>query len=210
MRAAPRPVTQPASRLGSPSGGDPDALNAPLFHSLIERLENGGRCVVMDLGAARTETISLLGQFRCRLEIVDLAESLDELNAEEDPSRLRRRAEALLPAPRREPIDVVLCWDLLNYLQRPALAAVMDGVAARARPGTLAHALVILSTPRMPARPAGYVPLPDHRLAGHRTAGGERDAPRYTPEDLGRCLREFSVERVMLLRNGMQEYLFRT
>lgn len=164
---------------------------------------------MMDLGAARTETIALFGQFRCRLEIVDLAESLAELNAEEDADRLRQRSDALLPVPRHEPIDVVLCWDLLNYLRRPALAAVMEGVAARARPGTLAHALIIMSTPHMPAQPAGYAPLPDHRLASRGTPDGERDAPRYTPEDLGRCLREFSVERVMLLRNGMQEYLFR-
>jgi hypothetical protein len=36
-----------------------------------------------------------------------------------------------------------------------------------------------------------------------------RNAPRYTPEDLSQCMPRYSVERARLLRNGMQEYLFR-
>jgi hypothetical protein len=39
--------------------------------------------------------------------------------------------------------------------------------------------------------------------------GRERPAPRYTPEDLARCMPRYSVERGRLLRNGMQEFLFR-
>ena len=36
-----------------------------------------------------------------------------------------------------------------------------------------------------------------------------RMAPRYTPEDLAHCLPRYRVERARLLRNGMQEFLFR-
>ena len=56
-----------------------------------------------------------------------------------------------------------MCWDLLNYLQRPALKALMARVAARSRPGTLVHALIAYSAPRMPARPDRYAALPDGR-----------------------------------------------
>ena len=106
-----------------PAGGN-DALNAPLFHSVIERMENVGRVVVLDLGTARTETIALFGRFRCRLDIADLADGIDAVNATEPtPKALRDRVEALLPARRREPTDLVLCWDLLNYLNRPGSRA---------------------------------------------------------------------------------------
>ena len=54
-----------------------EALNAPLFHSLIQRLESGGRWIVLDLGAARSETIRTFGRFRCRLDICDLADGLE-------------------------------------------------------------------------------------------------------------------------------------
>ncbi|HEX7080005.1 MAG TPA: hypothetical protein VF329_03220 [Gammaproteobacteria bacterium] len=190
----------------TPAGAE--ALNAPLFGSLLERLRAVDRCVVLDLGAARTETIALFGQFRARLDIVDLGEGLQQLD-EAEPEFLRERAEALLPVRGPEPADVVLCWDLLNYLNRPALTAVMAAVAERARPGALVHALIVYSSKKMSVKPGCFVPLDEQRLVNVAPVQGERDAPRYSPEDLVNCMHGYTVERARLLRNGMQEFLFR-
>ena len=187
-----------------------EPLNAPLFHSLMQRLEAGGRCVVLDLGAAHAATISAFGRFRCRLGIVDLAEGLAALNADVDPRTvLRPLVDALLLPRGREATDVVLCWDLINYLTPPALTAVMECIAARCKRGALAHGLVYYSAQRMPERPGSFVPMDDHRLLNLAAPGGERLAPRYSPEDLARCMPRYTVERGRLLRNGMQEFLFR-
>jgi hypothetical protein len=187
----------------------PEGLSAPLFHSLIQRLQSGGRWVVLDLGAAHTATIQAFGKYRCRLEIVELADGLDSLNGEIDPRRIRQRADALLPPRRGEATDVVLCWDLINYLNQPALTAVMECIALRCKRGALAHGLVYYSTKAMPERPSTFLPLDDQRIVQHLLPGRERPAPRYTPEDLARCMPRYSVERGRLLRNGMQEFLFR-
>ena len=199
----------PAERGADLPEGATEALNAPLFHSVIDRLEDGGRWVVADLGTARTETVRLLGKFRCRLEIVELADGIDSLNAQQDPQQLRARAEALLPAKRREPTDIVFCWDLLNYLTRPALTCVMESIAARSRRGTLVHALVYYSARKMPTRPSCFVPLDEQRLVNVSPQPADRDAPRYSPEDLAHCMPRYEVDRARLLRNGMQEFLFR-
>ncbi len=183
------------------------ALNAPLFRSVIERLHGGGRWVILDLGAAQSGTVSLFSQFRCRLEIADIGHDIDLLNAAEDPATM---AEALLPPRREEPVDIVLCWDLLNYLSRPALKALMDGVAQRSRPQTLLHGLIVYSAQRMPVRPGHYLPTEDARLLNVGASLEQRDAPRYSPEDLALAMPLFTVERAMLLRNGMQEFLFRS
>jgi hypothetical protein len=154
------------------------ALNAPLFRSLVERLESSGqRWVVLDLGAAQTELITLFGRFRCRLDIADLAEGLDELNGESDPRRLLELAEEVLPGRREGSTDLVLCWDLVNYLRRPALTALMERVRARMRPGSLVHALVVYSAADMPARPCRYVPAEGHRLL----SVGATPPPRGSP-----------------------------
>jgi hypothetical protein len=187
----------------------PEGLSAPLFQSLMQRLQSGGRWIVLDLGAAHSATIRAFGQYRCRLEIVDLAESLDALNGEIDPRRMRQRAETLLPARRGEPTDVVLCWDLINYLNQPALNAVMECIALRCKRGALAHGLVYYSAKAMPERPSTFLPLDEQRIIQRVTPGRERPAPRYSPEDLARCMPRYSVERGRLLRNGMQEFLFR-
>lgn len=166
--------------------------------------------MVLDLGPARMETVALFSQFRCRLEFADLGDGFEQLNAEADPLLLREIAEALLPRRRQEAADIVLCWDLLNYLQRPALKVLMARVAARSRPGTLVHALIAYSAPRMPAKPDRYAAMPDGRLLIQHTSGVDCAAPRYTPEDLRHCLPDYTIESAMLLKNGMQEFLLRS
>jgi hypothetical protein len=187
----------------------PESLGAPLFHSLIQRLHSGGRWVVLDLGPARSATLRAFGRFRCRLDIVDLAGGLDALNGETDPRLIRQCADSLLLPRRSEPTDIVLCWDLINYLNQPALSALMECIAARCKRGALAHGLVYYSAKRMPNRPSTFVPVDDQHLAQVVTPSGERPAPRYSPEDLARCMPRYSVERGRLLRNGMQEFLFK-
>lgn len=200
-----------ASALRSPGQVDlpgAEAVNAPLFHALMEQLDPGRRWVVLDLGPAQPAVLALLGGRRCRLDVVDLAGDLGRLAASDDPAKLARTAEALLPPPGAEPVDVVLCWDLLNYLDRPAMRALMSRVAERTRPGAMVHALMAYSRARMPATPARCTPADDHRLL-IGSGGPQRDAPRYTPEDLGKCLTGFRMDRAVLMRNGMQEFLFR-
>jgi hypothetical protein len=184
-------------------------VNAPLFRRLVESLSEEQRSVVLDLGSVRAETVALLTPFRCRLEIGDLAGGLAALDEEPDRDLRREKAEALLPPARQEPTDIVLCWDLLNYLQRPAIATLMECIAARMRPGAFAHALIVYSGTTMPARPSHFAPLADGRLIETVTTEVPRKAPRYSPEDLGKCMRGFRAESAMLLKNGMQEFLFR-
>lgn len=188
-----------------------EPLNAPLFRSLVERMEGGERAVILDLGPAQPATISLFSNFRCRLDIADIAEGLPSLNEEEETQgALMNKADGLLPERRDEPTDLVLCWDLLNYLNPPALKALMTCIAGRGRPGMVAHVLIAYSASRMPARPNRYAPTEDYRLNVLPVTSAEIDSPRYTPEILGQRMPRYRRERAMLLRNGMQEYLFVT
>lgn len=188
---------------------EPVHFNAPLFKSLIEHLDTDKRCVVLDLGMAHTQTVELFSRYRCRLDIADLTDAVDTLNTVSEPEVLRERAEALLPTPHAEAADAVLCWDIFNYLDRPALTALMSRVAARTRPGTLVHTLIVYAETHMPERPGHFVPQEDLSLLDGSVRRHEREAPRYAPTELTDCLHAYSMERAMLLTNGMQEILFR-
>jgi hypothetical protein len=201
-----------ASPLGLSAGHEAPgatALNAPLFRTLMERMQGDSRWVVLDLGPVRPGTVAAFGHFRCRLEIADLADEIDALNAPMEPDQLGELIEQRLPVRRAEATDVVLCWDLLNYLERPVLKALMGQILLRLRPGSMVHALIAYSTPQMSARPERFVPREDHTLLRQPVTSAQRLAPRYSPDDLARCMPAYSVERAMLLKNGMQEFLFR-
>jgi hypothetical protein len=191
----------------------PEALNAPLFRLLVEQLDAAGRRSILDLGAASTPMLSLLGRSRCRVEIADLAcnDGIDRMNTEAPVDALVAMAESLLPEHRRDDdaLDLVFCWDLPNYLKPGALSALMSAIAARARPGALAHALIVYSERSMPDRPGRFVPTGDSRLVNRGGAAAEIAAPRYSPDELSRIMGRFAIDRAMLLANGMQEFLFR-
>ncbi|MGI9329801.1 MAG: hypothetical protein ACR2QB_03720 [Gammaproteobacteria bacterium] len=187
----------------------PEPFNAPLFRSLIERIPEDERWVVLDLGAVCPAVISLFGGRRCRLDIADVAQGLAGLQEPMEPRDLRIATEALLPELHAEAADLVLCWDTVNYLNRDALTALMARIRDRCRAGTLVHALNCYSHAQMPIEPGHYVPQDDGSLINATICDEQRDAPRYSPEDLGLCMQGYTIDRAMLLSNGMQEFLFR-
>jgi hypothetical protein len=188
------------------------AFHAPLFHETVDGLHPTERYVVLDLGAASTATLALLGRSRCRVEILDLAHfgDIDRLNAAKPGAALAEVADSMLPNPQPEDaIDLVLLWDLPNYLSLNALSALMKAIGQRARPGALAHALIFYSGRDMCEHPGRLVPTADGELMDYNETSATIAAPRYSPEDLGKSMGGFVHDRARLLSNGMQEFLFR-
>lgn len=191
-------------------------LHAPLFGTLVDRIRAGYHRTILDLGPARAATVELCKRLQCRLDIADLATSLEQLNIQNETKPLQVLVESLLPPGCPEATDVVLCWDILNYVQPAALTAIMNSIMARSRAGTFVHALIVYSSRRMPAYPGVYAPyLPKddeatvEKLHIMQSTKKECDAPQYTPDTLKRCMQGYRIERAMLLSNGVQEFLFR-
>lgn len=191
----------------------PQSIRAPLFAMAVEALEDDRRHVVLDLGRARGGTVDLFSRYRCRLDIADLPSRLADLPGLEDdggPAALEGWLDGLLPPARGETVDLVLCWNLLNYLPAGVIEALGRRLAERASPRARLHALIEYQATRMPAIPASFAPAGLELLAD--AAEGDPaaiPAPRYSPKELEKRLPGFSSEKTMLLGNGMQEYLYR-
>ncbi|MBT8065833.1 MAG: hypothetical protein KJO09_01235 [Gammaproteobacteria bacterium] len=192
---------------------EPVAFHAPLFHDLVTGLDETERHVVLDLGAASTAMLALLGQSRCRVEIADLAHfgGIERLNTTEPDPALPDAANALLANPLPDDaFDLVFCWDVPNYLTLNALSSLMNAIAHRASPGAVAHALIHYSERDMREHPGRFVPTAEgDELIDYSTTGASIAAPRYSPEDLNKGMGRFVLDRARLLSNGMQEFLFR-
>jgi hypothetical protein len=191
----------------------PSALKAPLFRQLIDELDESRRHVALDLGAVSTPMLSLLGGFHCCVLIADLVrnDGLAKLNADQEPAERLAMANSLLPPHRPDdPLDLVYCWDLLNYLKPLAISALMMAIRSRARANGRVHALIFYSERTMPDRPGRWLPTEDGVLADQSVPSTTSiQAPRYSPETLGRIMGGAAIEHARLLANGMQEFVFR-
>ncbi len=192
------------------------AFKAPLLDRILQNpgadVEDAPRQVVLDLGAASQpllERLSALGP--CRVEIADLVahDGLAVLNAPdafEEPGS--SPIPALLPAPGTDSLDLILCWDLPNYLSLRALGELCSYFGPRAAPGCRLHMLIAYSKREMPSAPARYLPEDDGRLRQVCADASIAAAPRHSPEALGDAVGGFRYERGVLLANGMQEFVY--
>ncbi len=190
----------------------PQALHAPLFQNVLDKLEPSERSVLLDLGAASTDMLALFSESRCCVEIADVAHfgGCELLNSAEPGPILVEIAETLLPERvTHDPVDIVFCWDLPNYLTLPALKALMQAIGQRSREGAVAHALVYYAERNIPTLPGRFVPTEDGKLENPALPGELVTAPRYSPEELTDHMGGFAIDRARLLSNGMQEFLFR-
>jgi hypothetical protein len=184
-------------------------LAAPLFAQIIGDLDPDQRLVVLDLGNIRSGTVELFSAYRCRLDIANLPDVLPLPRVEDDPE-VRYRALASVFAPHdSEALDLVLCWNLLNYLEREDIRQLIELLAPRLKPDTRLHALMEYASPLMPATPGAWVPDARARLHASQVDENQTDAPRYKPKELERLMPQLKPERTVLLGNGLQEFLFR-
>src|SRR5699024_1615532 len=114
----------------------PQPIRAPLFSMAVEAFEDDRRHVVLDLGRARAGTVELFSNYRCRLDVADLPARLPALPDPDDdaqgPDAVERWLDGLLPPARGEAVDLVLCWNLLNYLSPGVIEALGRRLAERA------------------------------------------------------------------------------
>ena len=186
----------------------PQQLRVPLFESITAGLDDEARHVLIDCGPARAGMIEMLTGLRCRLDVLDLPARLDSLaTLPEDADLVAWFAERLPPAG-SEPADLILCWNLLDYLTPAQISALMSVLIPRLRPGGRVHALVQYSSPRMPAGPGGMAPHGRTVLNVDSDGPANRNTPRHSRGTLEKFMQGLKAERTMLLSNGMQEYLF--
>lgn len=194
----------------SPAAVGHEAFAAPLLAGCLGRLEAGARLEVLDLGPPRAANVAHLSRYRCRLGIADALAELPAL-AGGDAASAAPELEAVLPASLFAGAQLMLCWDVLEYLPEQGIRMLGNHLRELARPGTELHALVAYGTSRVPTRPTGYELVAD----GIRPAPAGADDPGRAPRrissgELQRLLPDWQLERSVLLRNGLQEYLFHT
>ena len=197
----------------SPARGDdlcaaPQVYRSLGFGLITGYLKEQSKPKILDLGPSVSANIAYLSQYHSKLYIENLSDSVHDINAAMHVGEGREQAIAsCFQSYGDTQFDVILAWDLFNYLDLEALAKSMDYLSRYCRHGTRLYALVGIGKQILDS-PSRFEIVDDDQLRyGVATDSGRR-SPQHSIPDLLRRLPEFVVRRTYLLRNGMQEYVF--
>jgi len=186
----------------------PEELGSPAFHHLVTTLdkEPERKYEILDLGPASGNHVEFFSRFRCRFHVASLEETLQKWKQEEDEPP--PDPQQLLPLEEEGVIEVVLCWDLLNYLDESGFPILMSHLRRHCADDAWMHAFVHTRA-QMPPLPGRFLLSGPERMRWQHDSAETVPAPRYAQRTLERMMPGFRVERSRLLQNGFQEYLFR-
>ncbi|HTQ81188.1 MAG TPA: methyltransferase domain-containing protein [Thermoanaerobaculia bacterium] len=188
---------------------EPEIHRSLALAALLEEFKRGRKLQVLDLGPALGSNVEFLSQFGCKIYIEDLYAALvarGGTGGDGEEAGPRFFAE-FLPPDEAASFDVVIAWDVFNYLTRKELGHLMRHLTPFCHSGTVVFALISILK-QIPAEPIRFRIVDEEHLAYEVRTAVQRPAPRFVPSEMLDLLRGFRVDRSFLLRHGIQEYLF--
>lgn len=187
----------------------PFAYRSLGLQALLDRVTDDRSYSILDLGPAVEANVRFWSEFSCCLYIQDFWRSYRDKKAASEPAedvdgsafsgRLAFRADTVF--------DIVLAWDLFNYLDLRELEAFVQRLSRWCRRGTRLFAL-ISHLPRISASPMKFKILDCEQMVYEVPTQLTRPCPRHSPRDVARMMGRFIVSRSFLSRHGIREYVF--
>jgi hypothetical protein len=114
----------------------------------------------------------------------------------------------LLSFDTKEQFDVILGWDIINYLDEDDIRRFSRFIAPYTKPDALCFFSVITQK-NMAMQPAKYRIMAEDSLHCEQYDCDECPSPRFTQSRLLELMKEFQAHRSFLLQNGRQEQILR-
>ena len=174
----------------------------------LSNLQSSENPLLLDLGPVVGSNVTFFGEhLGCRLRVEDIAKDLDRHVKEGILDQLPAFFSKRFSQPPGT-VDGILCWDLLDYLDRPAAQALATALSALLRPdGCL---LGFFSTADL--REAVYTKyvVVDEQTLRYRTYPASRPRQRNLLNgDIIKLFKDLRVTDSFLMKSKVREMLFR-
>ncbi len=194
---------------GSGSGsGTFGVKKAKLFPDLFRNIDPAKRLRVLEVGRAHPETVNFFSRFKCRLRFADLYadDSLIKGQASRSEAELSVQFRKALDLPRDEKFDLLLFWDIMQYLSSSSIRALCGVLETHLHKESKAHGFGVHSI-LTPCERAEYAIL---GMTEFRMKKGNLPDFQYLPHpqaELSGLLTVFKIERALLMGDGSVEML---
>ncbi len=178
--------------------------HSPLLSDIAAALSRIECPIVVDLGSGGARSVEYYSQFDAKVFVEDLRG--DICSAGTDNQALTSAVERVAQHGPRGACEVVMMWDLLNYLpatQRTLLAQCLSQLTL---PGSLMH-VSVWTTAFMPELPLHFELLDGDEMLYRLEEPPTRASPLITKPDLTKLFPEFERVRSFLSRTGLEEQL---
>ena len=178
------------------------------LHKFLASLQTNEGPLLIDLGPVVGSNVTFFGeQLGCRLRVEDVAKDIDQHVKENKLDQLPEFfAKRFKEAPGT--VDGILCWDVLDYLDRPAAQALATALSALLRPeGCL---LGFFSTAEQSEPVYTKYVVVDESTLRYRTYPAPRPRQRNLLNgDIIKLFRDLRVTDSFLMKSKVREMLFR-
>jgi hypothetical protein len=175
---------------------------------LLSALAHRPAPILLDLGPVVGPNVSFFGdRLACKIHVEDLFTDIERHARQGTRDALQTDLPArLVHAP--ESIDAVLCWDLFDYLDRPASQALAARLSALVRPGGAIYGF-FGTTPIDLAYYTRFVVEDEDRLRQRTYAATPVRRNVMVTRDINKMFAGLVVAESVLLKTSTREILFR-
>lgn len=179
------------------------------LQALCQTFAEGAPCDILELGPARSDSVRFWSRFQPSIYVADLRSilPLPALPAQDEPELSPRDWERLLDLPAGRTFNVILAWDLFNYMELADISGLMGRLRPYCRSGAVLFTL-IMDQKQMPEDITVYRIVDEAHLAYEHGGSAMRDCPRHQPRAIAGIMAGFRTANSFRLRNGIVEYLF--
>jgi hypothetical protein len=187
---------------------EPIVFSSLGLKALFQRLQGSADCRILDLGPVRRQSIEFWSQFSPYLYVADLRSQLPLPIINHDSSETAEYDwNLVLGLPPTSRHNVILAWDLLNYLDLPSISSLIQYLKHFSQPGTVLFAMVF-DQKQMPERIPAYSIVDEDHLAYEYSSPAIQACPRHQPRALATAMQQFKICNSFRLRNNVVEFLF--
>ncbi len=201
---------------------DGQVLQTKGFTSILEHLERIGdrNYSIIDLGQINSTVFDALtsyGSPNFNFFNCSLRQKFVEASQSPPQAGTYSHLEMMPPAELQDnlekhhedyPIEIIVAWDLLNYLSKRSIVELMALLSPFCKRGAVMHALV-WTDGRIPIHPMKFEVNQLGELVFHTSPNSESlEIPPYTAQTIRSLMPSFNIVRLSALSIGMHDCLF--
>ena len=192
-----------------------DAAKAPAhptkaLKKFLSALGSHPQPTLLDIGPVVGQNVTFFGErLGCKFQVEELSKDIDRFVREDKLPDLPEFLSRRFPQA-DQTFDGILCWDLFDYLDKPAAQALAKQLVRVLRPGGMLFALFNATEAPPASKTYTKFVVVDDESIQHRPYAAGRGKQRPLPNrDIQRIFEPLRVTDQFLLKTNTREVLFR-